>query len=85
VAVIRYDRSRLGDEPVTIRWRANTGGAGVLALQENGTQQHFAISPGRPSPFVHVTCHSDHPGVCLGAGAGLPARRIIGFLDTVEA
>jgi glycosyltransferase involved in cell wall biosynthesis len=81
----RYDRSRLGDEPVTIRWRANTGGAGVLALQENGTQQHFAISPGRPSPFVHVTCHSDHPGVCLGAGAGLPARRIIGFLDTVEA
>ena len=81
----RYDHSRLGDEPVTIRWRANTGGAGVLSLRETGAPQHFAISPGRQSPFVHVTCRSDHPGVCLGAGGGLPARRIIGFLDAVEA
>ena len=81
----QYDRSRLGDVPVTIRWRANTGGAGVFCLRETGTAQYFAISPGRPSPFVHVTCRSDHPGARLGAGAGLPERRIIGFLDAIEA
>ena len=80
----QYDRSRLGDEPVTIHWRANTGGAGMFSLQEIGTPQHFVIFPGRQSSFVHVTCRSDHPGVCLGAGSGLPARRIIGFLDGVE-
>ena len=81
----RYDRSRLGADPVAIRWRASTGGSGTFTLLETGAEQHFAISPGRPSPFVHVTCRADHPGVILGAGGGLPERRIVGFLDAVEA
>ena len=80
----RYDRSRLSAAPVRVRWRASTGSAGVFTLLENGAEQHFVISSGQPSPLVHVTCWSDHPGVHLGGGAGLPARRIVGFLDAVE-
>ena len=80
----RYDRSRLGAAPIEVRWQASTGATGVFALLENGTAQRFTIAPGRPSSFVHIACRADHPGVRLGPGAGLPARRIIGFLDTVD-
>jgi glycosyltransferase involved in cell wall biosynthesis len=80
----RYDRSRLGQDPVTIRWRASTGSAGVLSLRETGLPQQFALLLPRSAPFVHVTCRADHPGVPLGAGGGLPPRRIVGFLDAVS-
>ena len=80
----RYDRSRRGEPPVTIRYRTSAGGGGLFRLMENGAEQPFTITTDRPAPFVHVTCRSDHPGVRLGTGAGLPARRIIGFLDAVE-
>lgn len=79
----RYDRSRQGAAPVTVRWRASGGGEGVFTLLENGAEQRFGISPKGDEAFVHVTCWSDHPGVPLGRGGGLPARRIIGFLDSV--
>jgi hypothetical protein len=69
---------------VTVRWQTSAGGAGELALLENGAEQRFVITVERPSPFVHVTCSADHAGVHLGAGAGLPARRIVGFLDDVD-
>ena len=80
----RYDRSRRGAAPVTVRWRASGGGEGALTLLENAAEQQFVISPERASSFIHVTCWSDHPGVDLGGGGGLPARRIIGFLDSVH-
>jgi glycosyltransferase involved in cell wall biosynthesis len=80
----RYDRSRRGGPPVTLRCRTSAGGGGVFTLLENGSEQRFAIEARRPSPFLHVTCWTDHPGVYLGPGAGLPARRIVGFLDTVD-
>jgi glycosyltransferase involved in cell wall biosynthesis len=81
----RYDRSRRGAPPVTLRCRTSAGGGGVFTLLENGAEQRFVIRAKRPAPFVHVTAWTDHPGVALGRGAGLPARRIIGFLDAVEA
>lgn len=81
----RYDRSRLGAEPVTIRWRVSGGGSGVLMLLENGSEQQFVISPGTTSSLIHATCRSSHPGVALGRGGGLPARRIVGFLDSAES
>ena len=80
----RYDRSRRGAPPVSIRYRTSAGGDGVFRLVENGAEQPFTIATDRPAPFVHVTCRSDHPGVSLGGGGGLPRRRIVGFLDTVE-
>jgi glycosyltransferase involved in cell wall biosynthesis len=80
----RYDRSRRGAWPATVRCRTSAGGGGVFTLHENGVEQQFVITARRPTPFVHVTCWSDHPGVHLGRGAGLPARRIIGFLDAVD-
>jgi len=80
----RYDRSRRGAPPVTVRCRTSAGGGGVFSLLENGAEQQFVITAKRSSPFVHVTCWTDHPGVPLGRGAGLPARRIIGFLDAAE-
>jgi hypothetical protein len=80
----RYDRSRGGAPPVTIRYRTSAGGEGVFRLLENGAEQPFTIVTEGPAPLVHVTCESDHPGVPLGSGGGLPPRRIIGFLDAVE-
>lgn len=80
----RYDRSRRGAAPVTLRCRTSAGGSGVFTLLENGAEQQFAITANESSPFVHVTCWTDHPGVRLGRGAALPARRIVGFLDAVE-
>jgi GT2 family glycosyltransferase len=80
----RYDRSRCGAEPVIVRWRASGGGEGVFTLLETGAEQQVVISPNIASPFIHITCWSDHPGVAVGAGGGLPARRIVGFLDDVQ-
>ena len=80
----RYDRSRQGARPATVRYRTSAGGGGVFTLLENGAEQRFEITATRPLPLVHVTCWTDHPGVRLGRGAGLPARRIVGFLDAVE-
>ncbi len=80
----RYDRSRLATAPVVIRWKASAGGEGAFALLENGAEQRFVISPELPWSFVHVSCWSDALGTDLGRGAGLPARRIIGFLDAVD-
>lgn len=82
----RYDRSRLGAEPVPVHWRSSGGGEGLLTLLENGVEQRFVISPGSSaSTFVHLTCWSDHPGIALRRGGHLPVRRIIGFLDDIEA
>jgi glycosyltransferase involved in cell wall biosynthesis len=81
----RYDRSRLGEAPSSVQWQANTGARGSFDLLENGQEQRVTIAPGRSSsPFVHVTCRADRSGVRLGAGAGLPARRIVAFLDAVD-
>ena len=80
----RYDRSRRGAPPVTLRCWTSAGGGGILNLQENGAEQRFTLPIKRPSPFIHVTGWSDHPGIALGRGAGLPPRRIVGFLDAVE-
>jgi hypothetical protein len=81
----RYDRARHGAPPVTVRWQTSAGGEGEFGLLENGAEQRFVITVERSSPFVHVTCWADHPGVHVGSGAGLPARRIVGFLDDVDA
>ena len=81
----RYDRARLGASPVRVRWQASGGDGGVFDLLENGTEQRFVIAPETGKPLVHVTCWSDDPGVYLGPGGNLPGRRIIGFLDAVEA
>lgn len=82
----RYDRSRRDAPAVPVAWRTSAGGRGVLALLETGVPQRFEIPPGETDgPFVHVCCRSDFPGVALDAGGGLPARRIIGFLDDLEA
>jgi hypothetical protein len=80
----RYDRSRHGAEPVVVRYRSSLGDGGVFTLVESGTEQRFVIAVTRRAPLMHFTCWSDHAGVPLGHGAGLPARRIIGFLDAVE-
>ncbi len=81
----RYDRSRLGAPPVTVRWRSSAGACGILTLRENGAEQRFEISPEAScSDFVHVTCWSDYPGTPLAVGGRLPARRIIGFLDGID-
>jgi glycosyltransferase involved in cell wall biosynthesis len=80
----RYDESRRGAPPVTVHWQTSAGGAGSFALLENGAEQRFVISVERPSAFVHVTCWTDHPGVELGPGGSLPARRVVGFLDAFD-
>jgi glycosyltransferase involved in cell wall biosynthesis/SAM-dependent methyltransferase len=82
----RYHRSRLGAEPVQVNWRSSGGRQGSFTLLENGAPQRFVISPDlSASPFVHLTCWSDHPGMARRRGDRWPVRRIIGFLDDVEA
>lgn len=82
----RYDRSRLGAEPVMVHWRSETGAGGTFTIVENGAEQEFQLPAGaRPSGFTHLVCRAAHPGVALGAGAGLPARRIVAFLDDVKS
>jgi hypothetical protein len=82
----RYEPSRLGAAPVTVQWESSGGEQGTLILLENGLEQRFVISLGASvSAFVHVTCWSDYRGTSAGRDGRLPACRIIGFLDSVEA
>ena len=82
----RFDTSRAGREPVSIRWTSTTGDSGTLCLEENGRAQEFSLAlKGRVTcPIVHFRCRADHPGQLVEAGAGLPRRRIIGFLDEIS-
>jgi glycosyltransferase involved in cell wall biosynthesis len=82
----RYHRSRLGAEPVQVRWRSSGGGHGSFTLLENGAPQRFVIAPDlSASTFVHLTCWSDHPGMARHRGGRSPTHRVIGFLEEVEA
>lgn len=83
----KFDRSRIGCAPIIIAWKSAVGDRGTFHLQENGHTQEFTLPLSRPvtCPFVHFRCRADHPGQLIEAGAGLSRRRIIGFLDDVEA
>lgn len=82
----KFDTSRIGGPPVTLVWTSTAGDRGTLHLQEDGRTQEFTLRPSRPPscPFVHFRCRANHPGQLIEAGAGLPRRRIVGFLDGVE-
>jgi glycosyltransferase involved in cell wall biosynthesis len=83
----KFDRSRIGCAPIIISWKSAAGDRGTFSLQENGRTQEFKLALSRPVtyPYVHFRCRADHPGQLIEAGAGLARRRIIGFLDDVEA
>jgi glycosyltransferase involved in cell wall biosynthesis len=82
----KYDASSLGAAPVRISWRSTTGDRGGFSLLEDGRTQRFTLALSRPvtHPFIHLRCRASHPGELVEAGAGLPRRRLIGFLDEIE-
>jgi glycosyltransferase involved in cell wall biosynthesis len=83
----RYDRFAYGREAIEIDWRAQDGAArGGFRLLENGVAQQITIrpGPGHERGFVHIACRARSAGQAVGAGGGLPARRIVGFLDRID-
>lgn len=82
----RYETSRLGQAPLTIRWKSSNGQKGKFFLLENGRVQEFMIPLGRSSTngFSHFRCQVDYPGRYLASGCGFPVRRIVGCLDRVD-
>ncbi len=82
----RFDRFHLGSEPISIRWTSTTGDRGSLCLEEDGRAQEFRlVLTGRAAcPIIHFRCRANRPGQVVEAGAGLPRRRIIGFLDDID-
>ena len=67
--------------------RIAIAGAGAVGrsiageLLENGQPQEFRLPLSREALFTHFDFRADVPGVRLGAGNHLPARRIVAFLD----
>lgn len=82
-----YDQSLLREQPTTIRWKSSSGSHGQIQLLENGEPQEFnlPLNQSNTDLFSHFDCQTDAVGQPITAGAGLPPRRIIGFLDSVEA
>lgn len=84
--ISRYDRSLIGGRPTSIAWRSSAGTHGRILLLENGQTQLFQLplDRGASELFAHFYCQADTTGYPLSGGAGLPERRIIGFLDGME-
>ena len=45
---------------------------------------HLLLAKSSPCPVIHFCCRADRPGEVVEAGAGLPRRRIVGFLDSAD-
>jgi glycosyltransferase involved in cell wall biosynthesis len=82
----RYDRSLLGYPPIAITWKSSEGQKGQITLLQNGHTQQFTLplDQSKSDLFVHFDCRALYTGHYITAGAGLPSRRIIGFLDGIE-
>lgn len=83
----RFAPARIGREPIGIKWTSTTGDRGRFSLEENGRTQHvrLVLAGSAPCPLIHFRCRADQAGQLVEAGAGLPRRRIVGFLDRVDA
>jgi glycosyltransferase involved in cell wall biosynthesis len=82
----RYDRSLLGAPPIAIAWKSSAGLRGQIMLLENGHTQEFTLPLDQSNNdlFAHFYCGAYSTGQQITAGAGLPSRRIIGFLDGTD-
>jgi glycosyltransferase involved in cell wall biosynthesis len=82
----RYDRSRLGFQPVAINWKSSGGQRGQIMLLENGHTQEFTLPLDQSNPdlFAHFYCQADASVYSITAGGTLPSRCIIGFLDRID-
>jgi glycosyltransferase involved in cell wall biosynthesis len=81
-----YDKSRFDHGPITISWRSSSGCQGTFLLLENSRLQHVTLPLGEQTirGFVHFRCQANYIGQHVEAACGLPARRIVGFLDRIE-
>jgi glycosyltransferase involved in cell wall biosynthesis len=79
----RYDGQALGGRPVRVRWRSGGRRSGAFELAETGLAQDIILplDPDDSAPFAHFHCRANSAGRPISGGAGLPARRAVGFLD----
>jgi glycosyltransferase involved in cell wall biosynthesis len=83
--VSRYDPAARSGPPVRVSWRSSGRQTGVFDLLETGAAQEviLPLDPASPGLFTHFRCRAAAPGRPVTASAGLPARRVVGFLDRI--
>ena len=75
--------ARLNGPPVKVSWKSGSGDKGGFTLLENGLPQEFSLPLGKDvGGFVHFECKADGESHFMKGEAGLPARRIVAFLES---